>query len=91
MMRRVLWLAFAALTAAILLYLSRFWVFQLWDRGGLFGLQDLRPQGGLLAQWLRGTDAAPFELLIWVLGGFLILTALQKLYDLTTKRPSDDD
>lgn len=80
-MKRIVSLVIVTLIGAILLYLSRFWIFDLWDRPGLFGLSELRPQGGLLARWLRGTDFAPFELLIWVIGGFLILTWLQKIFD----------
>ncbi|APX11875.1 hypothetical protein [Tateyamaria omphalii] len=86
-MKRALWLAIATLTAAILFYVSRFWDFRLWPRDGLFGIEALRPQGGLVAQWLRGTDLAPFELLIWAIGAFLILTLLQKLYDLLNPPP----
>lgn len=81
MIRRIFWLVFAALIGAILIYLSRFWVFDLWPRGGLFGIEALTPRGGLLANWLRGSNLAPFELLIWVVGGFLVLTWLQKAHD----------
>lgn len=84
MMRRLIWTGVAALVGLALLYISRFWVFQLWGREGLFGIEALRPQGGLLARWLRGTDFADFELVIWVVLSFLTLTILQKLYDLTS-------
>ncbi|WP_420011164.1 hypothetical protein [Tateyamaria sp.] len=80
-MKRIVWLSVAALIAAILFYVSRFWSFSLWPRSGLFGIEELRPQGDLVGQWLRGTDFAPFELLIWAVGAFLVLTVLQKLYD----------
>jgi hypothetical protein len=80
-MKRIVWLIVMALVAAILFYLSRFWGLMLWTRGGLFGVAELRPQGGLVDQWLRGTNLAPFELLIWAIGAFLVLTVLQKLYD----------
>ncbi|KIC48375.1 hypothetical protein [Tateyamaria sp. ANG-S1] len=86
-MKRTLWLIFATLIGAILFYVSRFWDFRLWPRDGLFGIEALRPQGGLVGQWLRGTDLAPFELLIWAIGAFLILTLLQKLYDLLNPPP----
>ena len=87
MIARIFWLSITGIVAAALFYISRFWDFRLWSREGLFGIEDLRPQGGLLARWLRGTDLAPFELLIWVIGAFLLLTVLQKLYDaLTSKR-----
>lgn len=86
-MNRVFWLLVAAVTTAILYYVSRFWSFRLWGRDGLFGIEELRPQGGLVGRWLRGTDFAPFELLIWAVGAFLLLTALQKLFDLFNKPP----
>ncbi len=90
MIRRIVFLAIVALTTAIFYYLSRFWDFRLWGRDGLFGVMELRPQGGLLARWLRGTDFAPFELLIWVVAIFLILTWLQKLFDFFTPAPPAD-
>ncbi|MBE1284380.1 MAG: hypothetical protein GJ676_13795 [Rhodobacteraceae bacterium] len=86
MSRRVFWMTLTVLVAAVLIYLSRFWAFDLWGREGLFGLRELRPQGGLLARWLRGTVFAPFELIIWVVGVFLILTGLEKLYDRIVNR-----
>lgn len=86
-MNRIFWLLIAAVTTAILYYVSRFWTFRLWSRDGLFGFEDLRPQGGLVGRWLRGTDFAPFELLIWAVGAFLLLSVLQKLYDLLNKPP----
>ncbi|WP_147106417.1 hypothetical protein [Tateyamaria sp. syn59] len=86
-MKRIFWLSVATLTAAILFYVSRFWDFRLWSRDGLFGVEALRPQGDLVARWLRGTDLAPFELLIWAVGAFLVLTLLQKLYDLLNPPP----
>ena len=84
-MRRWVSLIVVGFAAAVLLYLSRFWLFSLWDRGGLFGIKELIPQGGLLQRWLRGTDLAPYELLIWVMLGFLALTLLQKLFDRINK------
>ena len=90
-MRRVLTLTFMGFVAAAMLYISRFWDFRLWGRDGLFGLSELRPQGGLLARWLRGTDFAPFELLIWVVAGFLLLTVLQRAFDALSPPAGDDD
>ncbi len=84
-MRRLFWMLVAVFTGAAFFYISRFWDFRLWGRDGLLGIDALRPQGGLLARWLRGTDLAPFELLIWVIGVFLILTFLQKIYDRLTR------
>lgn len=80
-MKRLIWMAIVIAVAAVLFYLSRFWSLSLWPRSGLFGIEALRPQGSLVDQWLRGTDFAPFELLIWAVGVFLVLTVLQKLYD----------
>ncbi|MEM6887918.1 MAG: hypothetical protein AAF636_07230 [Pseudomonadota bacterium] len=80
-MTRVFMLALVALLTVFLFYLSRFWGFALWSRPGLFGSEALPPQGGLVARWLRGTDVAQFELLIWAVGCFLVLSMLQRLYE----------
>lgn len=85
MTRRILWMAITIIVAFVLIYLSRFWAFDLWGREGLFGWRELRPQGGLLGRWLRGTPFQPFELIIWVVGMFLVLTWLEKAYDRLTK------
>lgn len=92
-MRRIVLLIAMAVLGTVMLYLSRFWVFNLWPRSGLFGIEELRPTGGLLAVWLRGTPFAPFELLIWASGVFLTLTYLQKFVDfiLPAPAPQDDD
>ena len=87
-MRRIVTMAIVAFLTAIMFYLSRFWFLSLWPRSGLFGIEQLRPQGGLLARWLRGTDAAQFELIIWAIGCFLVLTFAQSIYDRLTA--SDD-
>ena len=79
MIKRIFALVLVAVTALILLYLSRFWIFEWWGREGLFGISDLRPQGGLLGRWLSGTPFAPFELLIWVCGSFYAFTWLERL------------
>lgn len=93
MIRRVVFLVTTAVVGLVFFYISRFWDFRLWGREGLFGVEALRPQGGLMAQWLRGTDLAPFELLIWVIAFFAALTTLQKLFDLFPPRedPSKED
>lgn len=80
-MKRFALLVVTTFVALVLFYISRFWPFQLWSREGLFGIGELRPTGGLLARWLRGTDFAAFELIIWIVAVFLILTLLQKLFD----------
>ncbi len=92
MIRRVVFLGLTTVLSLWFYYISRFWDFRLWDRDGLFGIEALRPQGGLLARWLRGTDFAPYELLIWVVAFFLSLTILQKIFDLLTptEEPHDD-
>lgn len=92
-MKRISLLILMAVLGIIMLYLSRFWFLDLWPRSGLFGWQELRPGGGLLGRWLRGTPFAPFELLIWATGVFLILTYLQKFIDfiLPAPTPEKDD
>ncbi len=90
-MRKLVFLTMAAAMAGVFFYLSRFWFLSLWPRTGLFGIEGLRPQGGLLARWLRGTDAAPFELLIWAVGCFLVLTWAQTAYDRLTPPPDAGD
>ena len=86
MTKRIVWMVITISAAVVLVYLSRFWVFDLWGREGLFGIQEIRPRGGLLARWLRGTSLAPFELIIWFLGFFLILTWLEKAYSKLKKK-----
>lgn len=84
-MTRTLMLGVVAVMATLFFYLSRFWDFALWARPGLLGWDQLPPQGGLVARWLRGTDAAPFELLVWAVGCFLVLTFAQKVFDRVTR------
>ena len=90
-MRKLFFLAVTAMVGVILFYLSRFWFLSLWPRSGLFGIEHLRPQGGLLGRWLRGTDLAPFELIIWAVACFLVLTWLQMLYDRLTQTDETGD
>ena len=80
-MKRMIGIVVATIAGILLLYLSRFWVFSLWSRDGLLGIKELRPGGGLLARWLRGTDFAPLELIIWAILVFLALTYLQRIMD----------
>jgi hypothetical protein len=84
-MKKIISLFIVAATGFVLLYISRFWLFDLWDRPGLFELKALPPQGGLLNIWLRGTGLGPFELMIWAIGGFLILTLLEKAFSQLNK------
>lgn len=80
-MKRLTGMILTILVCLILLYISRFWIFDLWPRSGLFGIKELRPNGGLLARWLRGTGFGPYELVIWAVLVFLSLTYLQKAFD----------
>ena len=79
-MKRIAILLIVAIVGIILFYVSRFWFLDLWPRSGLFGISELRPGGGVLGRQLRGTDFAPFELLIWAVGVFLVLTWLEKIF-----------
>ncbi|AXI46673.1 hypothetical protein C1J03_11965 [Sulfitobacter sp. SK012] len=91
-MKRILLLVLVFVVGIVMLYLSRFWFLDLWPRSGLFGWEALRPGGGLLGRWLRGTPFAPFELLIWAIGIFLILTYLQRFIDfILAKTTSQED
>lgn len=83
-MRRVISLTVVAIIGVFLFYISRFWVFNLWDRSGLFGWEELGPNGGLVARWVRRTEFAPFELMLWIIGVFLLLTFVQKIFDKTS-------
>lgn len=78
-MRRLLALLLVICVAAGLLYVSRFWPFELWSRQSWLGQAGWRPQGGMLMQWLRGTQFAQFELLIWVVGSFIVLSVSEKV------------
>ena len=66
-------------TATILLYLSRFWPFELWARNSVLEQWGLRRGGGLLRFWLRGTPFATLELVIWASGSFLVLSFVESL------------
>lgn len=79
-MARIIGLIVAILLAIIFLYISRFWIFDLWGREGLFGIEYLRPGGDLLRRELRGTFFAPYDLLVWVAGGFVVLSALDNIW-----------
>ena len=86
MTRRLISLFIVLLVGAVLFYISRFWPFSLWGREGLFGFEALRPQGGLLARWLRGTPLSPYELVIW--GGlcFAALSVLDRIFSIFRER-----
>ncbi|QBY01141.1 hypothetical protein E2K80_10740 [Rhodophyticola sp. CCM32] len=79
MIARLLRIAVAVIVGVALLYLSRFWPFDLWSRPGLFGLRALPPGGDLVRLWLRGTPYAPFSLQIWVVLTFLVLSFTERV------------
>ncbi len=77
-MRLALQLFIVVFAAAILLYLSRFWPFEWWDRKHALAELGLRPGGNLLRFWLRGTPFASFDVLIWILISFPVLSVVEK-------------
>lgn len=90
-MRHVVLLFLTFVVGVVLLYLSRFWFLDLWPRAGLFGIEELRPGGDLIRRWLRGTPFAPFELILWAVGVFVVLTWIQKLYDSVVPSPQSPE
>lgn len=76
MIERLVKIAATLLVAVALLYISQFWNWRLWSGDAPFGL---RPAGDLVSVWLRGTSFSTFDLIAWVAGGFLALSALEKL------------
>jgi hypothetical protein len=86
MLGRMVGLTLAVSVGAIFFYLSRFWTFQLWPKEGFLGIANLRPKGGLLRHWLRGSDFVPFELLLWACAVFLLLSFLQRVHKLFASR-----
>ena len=68
------------LLALVLLYLTRFWIFtDWWGRDGLLGFKELTSQGNFLTRELRGAPYQVFSLLLWLGGGFLVLSLLQTI------------
>ncbi|MEM7289016.1 MAG: hypothetical protein AAF412_01385 [Pseudomonadota bacterium] len=78
-MKRMVYLAISATVGLILLYISRFWPFEWWERPGLFGSRDLPPGGAVLRRWLNGTEFAPYDIILWFIIGFVVLTVLQSI------------
>jgi len=85
-MKRALAAVLALAVAVALLYVSRFWPAELWTRGSLLGELGLRPQGDMVRFWLRGTSFATFDLIVWAVGVFLVLSWTDKLLRLLTNR-----
>lgn len=79
-MRRTLGVGLAVLLALVLFYVSPFWPFRLWSRDGLLGIDRLRPQGDVVGIELRGTELSVFDLMIWAILGFLLLSAVQWIW-----------
>ncbi len=80
MIRRILGPLLAVAALALIFYASRYWFLRLWEEP-LFDIAILRPQGGVIGRWLRGTDFVAFELIFWAIAAFLLLTILQWLID----------
>ena len=85
MIRRLALPVAALLLGVILFYVSRFWIFDLWPREGLFGIAALGPGGNLVQGWLGGTRLWQLDLLVWATGAFLLLTLAQKITDRLTR------
>lgn len=79
MITSVFRIVLVCIIAVALLYISRFWPVELWARDGMLSDLGLRPQGGLLQFWLRGTDFAAFDLVIWSIVVFVTLTVAEKI------------
>lgn len=80
-MRVVLQIIVISAAALVLLYISRFWPFELWSRQSALGQFGLRPGGGMLQTWLRGTPFSQFELIVWAVLAFVSLSVVEKLLD----------
>lgn len=84
-MRRIAGILIATVFAVAIVYTSRYWIWQFWPRGGVWGIELLRPQGGLVRQALRGTPLATFDILLWALGWFAVLSLFQVLWSYVAK------
>ncbi len=84
----VVGLVIAGGLAAALLYVSRFWTWRFWGNDGLFGQQALGPGGDQLRRGLgQGAGALgvwelnAFDVLVWALAIFVVLSLIQWLWD----------
>ena len=78
LLTHILGIAAVVAMALVLLYLTRFWLFtDWWGRDGLLGINELTRNGDFLTRELRGTPYQVFSLLLWLGGGFLVLSLLQ--------------
>ena len=80
-MARALGLLLVAVLIAVFAYLSRFWVFTWWGREGLFGVEWLRAGGDLWRRWMNDLGLGPYDIVLWAVAGFVVLTVLQRLWD----------
>ncbi|MEM0946384.1 MAG: hypothetical protein AAGK37_03190 [Pseudomonadota bacterium] len=80
MIRRVVAPLLSVAALVLIFYASRYWFLRLWD-GPLLDIAALRPQGGVVGQFVRGTDFAAFDLILWAIGAFLLLSFLQWVVD----------
>lgn len=77
-MRRIFGpLLFLFLTLA-LAYISRFWPFRLWGPEPLFGV--LPPGGDLWRSWMRMVGIGAYDLILWGLFAFALLTGVERLW-----------
>lgn len=76
-MRKILSICVTVVAGLALLYLSRFWPFELWPRNGVLAGLGFRPGGDLVRFWVRGTQLAQFDFLIWGIVGFITLSVLE--------------
>ena len=83
-MRRAAGLCLALILAVALAYVSRFWVVERWGREGLFGVGEVRAGGDLWRGWMRGIGLGAFDLILWAVAGFALLTVVQKIWDRLT-------
>lgn len=81
MLKRIAGLLIASLLAILVAYASRYWIFDLWPREGLFGLGGLPPEGAIIRRITGGTILAPFDILLWGIGAFLFLSFAQFICD----------
>lgn len=88
-MRLILQILIVLIAATVLLYISRFWPFEWWERKSFLAESGLRPDGNMLRIWLRGTPVASFDLVIWILICFPVLSVVEKICQLFRPKQVD--
>ncbi len=78
---RIAGLILATVLVALIWYTSRYWDLALWPREGLFGVEAIRPQGDLVTQWTQGSPLRPYNIVLWAIGWFLVLSFVQWLLE----------